>query len=730
MFAIPNKIVIGDVESPILTFENDAIKEVLEETGISAVGEELYIDQFMPTIRYVLYVRYQILPQDDNTYGGILSADGKIVCSKWNYDLRDIPYGTPTRFYTNGRPTGIFYCESVTRESGDLFKFNCVSAVGMMDNQWHVGGVYTGKRFDAVLAEILGTEYEYEIDSDVAQTQVYGWLPYDTRRNNLHQLLVAYGVIISKSDIGKMLFVFPDARNTYDIPRNRIFDSGSIKYGDTASRVEVTEHSYHYLSTAEDEVLYDTQGESLAETTVTFDHPIYPDSITVSGDGDMTVSAKGANYAIIQGSGILKGKPYVHNTKLLAKNNTNARTEKVVTVKDATLITLANSDNCLDRISDYYFNTTVVTQAIAVNDERVGRRYNIENPFKEKMIGFLSRMLTNASSFRRAECDFITNYNPTASGAAFGHCVILELTNAEQRWNIPESVYAKDVPQIRCVLIGHGSDGESGTDGETGSKGDDDGGGTGGAGGKGGKGGTGGKVHSVTINCANLAFIRYKNADGNTLLYVGDDIYSSANGHASSSGFAELFSGAVYALPGNDGVDGAAGGKGGKNPPIGSSPQRAANGYDLEYNGVTYKGGKGGKTQDFNGAEVGNSANLTIKYGGTGGGGAAYGANGHDGGTGGWARDENGDFIINDGYYELDMGGEGADAADALPTLDGYGNGGNGGNGGGGGGGANVIYWWNHEYSTLISTVSYSGGTGGKGSAGTKGNAGALIIYY
>ena len=45
MFAIPNKIVIGDVESPILTFENDAIKEVLEETGISAVGEELYIDQ-------------------------------------------------------------------------------------------------------------------------------------------------------------------------------------------------------------------------------------------------------------------------------------------------------------------------------------------------------------------------------------------------------------------------------------------------------------------------------------------------------------------------------------------------------------------------------------------------------------------------------------------------------------------------------------------------------------
>ena len=714
MFAIPNKIVIGDVESPILTFENDAIKEVLEETGISAVGEELYIDQFMPTIRYVLYVRYQILPQDDNTYGGILSADGKIVCSKWNYDLRDIPYGTPTRFYTNGRPTGIFYCESVTRESGDLFKFNCVSAVGMMDNQWHVGGVYTGKRFDAVLAEILGTEYEYEIDSDVAQTQVYGWLPYDTRRNNLHQLLVAYGVIISKSDIGKMLFVFPDARNTYDIPRNRIFDSGSIKYGDTASRVEVTEHSYHYLSTAEDEVLYDTQGESLAETTVTFDHPIYPDSITVSGDGDMTVSAKGANYAIIQGTGILKGKPYVHNTKLLTKNNPNARTEKVVTVKNATLITLANSDNCLDRISDYYFNTTVVTQAIVVNDERVGRRYNIENPFKEKMIGFLSRMLTNTSSFRRAECDFIANYTPTASGAAFGHCVILELTDAEQRWNIPDSVYQKDVQQIRCVLIGRGSDGASGADGEAGGRSTDEGG-TGGAGGKGGKGGAGGKVLSATINCESLAFIRYKNADGNTVLYVADDIYSSANGHASSSGFAELFSGAVYALPGNDGIDGAAGGKGGRNPAIGASPKKAEAGSDVEYNRTVYKGGKGGKFLNVSGSAAGISSNLTIKFGGVGGGGAAYGAAGQNG---------------NSGLYSEDYGGDGANALTPNATLNGYGNGGNGGHGGGGGGGGAVADYWNHEYSTLISVSTDTGGDPGLGSAGTQGNAGCLIIYY
>nr|DAV87110.1 MAG TPA: Intron-binding protein aquarius N-terminus [Caudoviricetes sp.] len=724
MFAIPNKIVIGDVESPILTFENDAIKEVLEETGISAVGEELYIDQFMPTVRYALYVRYQILPQDNNVYDGILSADGKIICSKWNYDIRDVPYGTPTRFFNDGRQTGAFYCESVTRESGDLFKFNCVSAVGMMDNQRHVGGVYTGQRFDVVLAEILGTEYEYEIDPEVASQQVYGWLPYDTRRNNLHQLLVAYGVIISKSDTGKMLFIFLSARDTYDIPRGRIFDSGSIKYGDTASRVEVTEHSYHYLSSTEEETLYDTQGKSLAQTTVTFDHPIYPDSITASGD--MTISEKGTNYAIIQGSGILTGKPYVHNTKLLVEENSDARIEKVVTVKDATLITTANSENCLARISSYYFNTTVVTQAIVVDEERVGRRYNIENPFKEKMIGFLSRMLTNTSSFRRAECDFITNYTPAAGGSSFARRAVLELTDTEQRWDIPGSVFQKDAPQIRCVLIGRGSDGATGENGETGGYGNDSAGGAGGKGGKGGKGGAGGKVYSVTIDCESLAFIRYKNVGGNTVLYAADDIYSSANGSASSSGFVELFSGAVYALPGNDGVSGADGGNGGCNPAIGASPQRATDGGDLVYNGVTYKGGKGGKMQAVRARSYSTAyhENMTWRFGGNGGGGAAAGANGHDATnlTGG-----NGDF-------EWPVGGAGADATETQPTVELYGSGGNGGSGGGGGGGASNHYWWNDVYNVLITTYTQEEsnipGKGGKGSAGTAGYKGCLIIYY
>ena len=534
MKAIPNKVVIGDEQNPLLTFYNDNIKEVTEETAVSPIGAELFIDQFVPIVKYGLLIQYIIAPADRVNYDGILSADGYVVSSKGNYDIRNIPYGTPVRFYVNGRINGLFYCDNVERQGKNLFKINCMSAIGLMNRQRSKGGIYTGQRFDAVLAEIVGSEYSYEIEPDVAELQVYGWLPYSTRRRNLHQLLVAYGVTITKSDTGGMLFTFLRAIDSKNIPSNRIFDGGNITYGEPASRVEVLEHGYYYLPTTEYEVLYDTQAEVVENTIVTFDKPIYAPSLTVEEGGNLTISSSGTNYAVVSGTGILKGKPYVHTVKRLVADNEKALTEKIVTVEEATLVTAANSENVLKRLSAYYFNATTVQNSIIVDGENAGKRYSFENAFHEPTNAFLAKKSTMVSSFLKAECEWIQDYMPVAEGTSFNKRVILELTDSEQQWDIPDSVYEKDVPQIRCVLIGRGSDGVSGEDGATGGYGNDNEGGPGGAGGKGGKGGTGGKVFSVTIDCANLAFIRYKNISGNTVLYAADNVYSSANGNASS----------------------------------------------------------------------------------------------------------------------------------------------------------------------------------------------------
>lgn len=717
-----NKVIVGDPATPILTFENDSIESITEDASVSMVGAELSIDQFVPIVRYELIIRYVIVPADIEDYQQILTADGFVLCGRYNYDIRAIPYGTPIRFYVGNRIAGLYYLSKVDRIGRDSFKLICVSAVGLMDKQWHVGGVYTGERFDWLLHDIIGSDYDYIVEPDVAELQVYGWLPYATKRANLHQLLLAYGVNITKSDIGGMLFTFMKATDFYPIPTERVYEGGSVLYGEPASRVEVIEHAYHYLATTEYITLFDTKGNAAENTTVTFKQPIYAPSLTVKEGGSLEILESGVNYAIVSGVGVLIGQPYVHTTRQLTAVNDEALTEKVVTVEEATLITMANSDNCLVRISEYYFNATTVKNNIVLKEEKPGRRYVFENAFREHTSAFMSSMSRATSNIAMAECEYIEGYVPIAQGGSFQRRDILPLTDEEQIWTVPESVYEKDVPQIRVVLIGGGYDGASGTDGEPGEESSDAQGGAGGKGGKGGAGGKGGKIYSVTIDCSSIAFFRYGHNGRNTYIRGGSLLYNSDSGISSETGFVELFTGAVYALPGSNGVDGADGGIGGSYPPIGGSGNPAEAGMDLVVEGQTFKGGKAGKRLVWPGGQYAIHENLKLYYGGGGGGGAALGNQGNDGTTG--IEDING-HGVSKGY-----GGDGADGADALPTVPMYGCGGSGGSGGGGGGGGGNIHFWNYVYNTLIAILQNQGGKGGKGGAGTAGYEGVIIIYY
>ncbi len=717
-----NRVVIGDLTAPILAFDNDSIESITEDASVSMIGAELSIDQFVPIVRYDLIIRYVIVPADIEHYQKIITADGLVFCGYYNYDIRAIPYGTPVWFYVGSRIAGLYYISSIDRAGRDTFKLSCVSAVGLMDKQWHAGGVYTGQRFDWLVADIVGPEYAYTIEPEVAELQVYGWLPYATKRENLHQLLLAYGVNITKSDTGGMLFSLIKATDFYPIPSERIYEGGSVLYGEPASRVEVVEHAYHYLPTTDTIVLFDTQGNAAENTKVTFDQPIYADSLAVDDEGSLEILESGVNYAIVSGSGVLTGRPYVHTTKRLTENNNEAATEKVVAVEDATLITMANADNCLARISSYYFHSTTVRNSIVLEDEKPGRRYVFQNAFFEHTSAYMSSMSMVTSNIISAECEYVEGYVPIAHGNSFQRRVVLPLKNTEQTWTVPQSVYAKDVPQIRAVLIGAGYAGANGHEGEPGELASDNQGGAGGKGGKGGAGGKGGKIFSTVIDCANIAYLKYGRNGASTYIRAGDQYYSSDLGRSSDTGFVELFTGAVYALPGNDGMDGADGGIGGSYPPIGGSGNEAKDGLSVETEDKTYTGGKAGKRSIMDGGFGNIHPNLKLYFGGSGGGGAALGNNGKDGSTGLWWDD--------DGKLIVQPGGDGANGAAALPTTPMYGCGGNGGSGGGGGGGGGCIHYWNYVYNTLIGVEHWDPGKGGAPSVGSAGYEGVIIIYY
>lgn len=559
MQAISNRILIGDVNSPSFVFENDAIDSVSEETAVSLIGDELFIDQLVPIVKFAVFIRYIFKPTN---YDGFKSSDGYLLCSHWTEDIRKLPYGTKVTYYSNNAIAGVYYIKNVERVGKSKYKLNCISAVGLMSKQQHKGGIYTGQTFSAVVAEILGTDYTYEIDNNVASQKVYGWLPYSTRRQNLYQLVMAYGVQIIKSASGNMRFTFLTAEGTPPtIPKSRLFHGGSVSYQEPASRIEVIEHGYHYMSSVEEETLLDNPSDYVDHIVVKFDHPIYSDSIHASEESadSLTIHERGTNYAIVSGVGVLLGTPYIHSTKLISLDNPEDVNEKLVTVENATLVTLVNGDNVLERLGEYYFNSMTTKQDIIVDGEKCGGRYQLWNPYQEYMTGFITKMSTRSTSIRRAQCEVIENYTPVGAGAAYTQRTQIDLEEGDsQSWTIPSGV-----TKVRVVLIGYGENGEPGEKGEDGEYAEGATPAKGGRGGKGGRHGDGAKVYGQTIYTDGLTQLDFDCTDGFNRCHFGDQMISSASGASSPTGYYDEMSGDLYALPGLDGIDGGAGGTGG-----------------------------------------------------------------------------------------------------------------------------------------------------------------------
>ena len=684
------RIIIGaDVNEPLYTFDNSTIKECVCVLSSSLVGDQIAVDQFMPVVYSAGYVRVKLVPKGST---GLITADGKIMMVYSNIGFLDkLPYGTPIWYYSGETLMGKFYFARALRTSKVHFDILAVSAIGLMDGQKHYGGVYQGQTFEEVAMDIIGNTASFSCSEDVASIGVYGWLPFATRRENLHQLLFATGVQLGKDQNGEIYFHFPDSERLKSVSDGRIFYGGQINYMTPATKAEVTEHAFLPIETAARETLYDnTDGSGEAvHTVVSFvSAPVFSLEVT----GNLTIEESGVNYAIVSGTGTLTGVPYTHATKVVEKRTEGAESqEKVVSVTNATLVHAANSANVANRVLSYYASARTIASDIVLADEKPGDQIAFTNPFGEPETAFLSSMEINASSFLRANCELVAGYIPSGQGNNYSEAVVLIGSGS---WVAPGG-------KGRIAVIGAGSGGDSGGNGgnqDSRNPGD---------GGINGNGGAPGKIYVTDVDFVEGATYEYRcgvagiggipndteeSVPGTAGTETTFGPYSSADGATSTNGYANLFTGEIFALPGADGIPGSVGASNSEDSP------------NVFYNGKMYYPGARGK--DYYDEEYGRA------YGGYGGGPAA----GANGGPGGNAR-----------LYAFDddpeaVGGRGGDGATPVDGRDAktYGSGGEGGHGGGGAGQKGGPYdGWLHSGS----------GVGGKGSKGGDAMPGCIVIY-
>ena len=685
--------------------------------------------------------------------------------------LAALPDNTPIVIYRNNAIKARFVKRGVSRIGPNTYSLIGRSPMGALTGMIHSGGIYTGQTVAEVAKEICGS-IPILVKTVYAETKLYGWLPYAngkdrSARDNLVQVLFAIGAYL-RTDLNGVLRIEPlwdGAASTISVDRS--YSGGTVKYDSPISAVTVTEHQY--IAGTDEKELF--SGTSQQGDIITFSEPMH--SLTATG---FTILESGANYAkISSGSGSLKGKTYIHNTRLVTQTVTENAAENVKSVTDATLVSLVNSSAVAKRLADYYKCRETITNGIVSGQEKPGHVVTVYHPYDKKMVSACIVSLdTTMSGTLKSEMTALVGFLPPQpeSSEYFDERVLL---TGSGTWTVPEGVttYTK-------VLIGGGQGGKHGGKGEDGkqrtaswlegmytrynrsgylpgaiSKG-----------GVGGEGGVGGKVLVETVNDATPGeSIAYScgaagagattdgaEGENGTATTMGGS--SSDSGSSSDIGYTDPVTGEVFAAKGDTGI---AGGDSGGCSDVSAYPNPTVSGClyvgqgiaeatdVVDEDGKVWKSGAWllyNNTQQIYGKGNSASADGDLSHGAvecsascSGPSGAAVGANGSDGSATNCkaTAGKEGNPTYMYAYASPGYPVNGANAATAPKKPSAYGKGGRGGHGGGAGGCGGYSATGKTTSSTMTQKTQANTrgvGTGGLGSVGGEAGDGCIIIYY
>lgn len=129
MTIINEKIYIGSVDAPTLSFDQNNIEDIICNNSVDLIGNELSSDVLEVSVFF-----------DDA-----------------NKVLENITYATPIYYFSNDALVGKYYISEVERKSVKKYLIRSTSLIGLIEKENFYGGFYSGKTFRNVAEDILFT---------------------------------------------------------------------------------------------------------------------------------------------------------------------------------------------------------------------------------------------------------------------------------------------------------------------------------------------------------------------------------------------------------------------------------------------------------------------------------------------------------------------------------------------------------------------------------------------
>jgi len=254
---------------------------------------------------------------------------------------------------------GQYYLDEWKNTGQKNTEFYCVDLAGILERAPFRGGMYNGATAGVVINSILeDASIPYDLDEDLYDLTLTGWIPYTSCREALQQIAFVLGAFVdcSRSYALKIYksTLAVDQTNPIELKRESQGMNSSTELKPLVTGVELT--AREYLEGTESINLFDATLEN-GTHEIPFSQPAH--SLTVTG---ATLIESGVNYAIVNVTATssavsISGLSYSDTARLFSVTTAGLGryvTPNIIRIEDATLANPSNGASLVQRVYDYY----------------------------------------------------------------------------------------------------------------------------------------------------------------------------------------------------------------------------------------------------------------------------------------------------------------------------------------------------------------------------------------
>ena len=288
----------------------------------------------------------------------------------------------------DGKLRSVQYIKASTRKGKANYKIECQSAIGLLAGDY-LGGMYKDKPVADLVAEILG-EWEFEMDSVFSEKLINGYLPVCSQREAIQQIAFAIGAIVTTQESSKIRFIPVPKMISSRFRDDDILVGGSVKSAPRYARVTLSAHSY----TESDDLERLIDEEEIVGTDVLYTFPSPHFDYEITGG---TITESDVNWVKITANGLvsLSAKAYTHNIRAFSRRNPEATAKEqgnVIAINKATLISVSNAQEAVDRLYSAVQRRQTVNQDVIVTTQKAGQIASSMTPWDTITTGFITSM--------------------------------------------------------------------------------------------------------------------------------------------------------------------------------------------------------------------------------------------------------------------------------------------------------------------------------------------------